>query len=83
MFVPVHDINPLRRLPFQWATVSLIALNVLGYLVLATEFFAPANWYSVELALVPAEFLGRSELPSPAVLWGYEPLPLPEAANRA
>ena len=81
MFVPVHDINPMRRLPFQWATVSLIALNVLGYLVLMTDFFAPANRYSVEFALVPAEFLGRSELPSQTVLWGYDPLPLPEATT--
>ncbi|MDA7946571.1 MAG: rhomboid family intramembrane serine protease [Hyphomicrobiaceae bacterium] len=81
MFVPVHDINPLKRLPFQWATVSLITLNVLAYLVLTLDLFAPANRYAVEFALVPAEFLGRSDLPSQTVLWGYEPLPLPEATT--
>ena len=26
MFVPVHDINPLIRLPFQWVTVGELAL---------------------------------------------------------
>lgn len=81
MFVPVHDINPLKRLPFQWVTVSLIALNVLGFLVLGTEFFAPANRYAPEFALVPAEFLGRSEFPPAIVLWGYDPLPMPEGVT--
>lgn len=81
MFVPVHDINPLRQLPFQWVTVILIALNVLGFLVFGTEFFAPANRYAVEFAFVPVEFLGQSELPSQTVLWGHEPLPMPEVAT--
>ncbi len=78
MFVPVHDINPLKRLPFQWVTVALIALNILSYLVLSTEYFAPINQYVVEFALIPAELLGRSYPLSREVFQLYEPLPMPE-----
>jgi len=78
MFVPVHDINPLKRLPFQWVTVGLIALNILCYLVLSTEFFSPVYQYMPEFALIPAEFLGDgSPLPS-EIFQLYEPLPMPE-----
>ena len=81
MFVPVHDINPLIRLPFQWVTVSLIAINVLGYLLFGTPFFAPANEYVAEFALIPAELLGHQS-PLPAVVFQLrEPLPLPEEAT--
>jgi membrane associated rhomboid family serine protease len=78
MFVPVHDINPLKRLPFQWVTVALIALNILSYLVLSTEFFAPINHYVAEFALIPAELLGRGHPLSSEVFRFYEPLPMPE-----
>ena len=78
MFVPVHDINPLKRLPFQWVTVALIALNVLSYLLLSTEYFAPLYQYVAEFALIPAEVLGPDQpLPS-EVFQFYEPLPMPE-----
>jgi membrane associated rhomboid family serine protease len=33
VFVPVYDINPLRRIRFQYVTVGLIALNVLVFLL--------------------------------------------------
>ncbi|MEO0672492.1 MAG: hypothetical protein AAFZ05_10755, partial [Pseudomonadota bacterium] len=28
MFVPLHDDNSLKRIPFQYVTVALIAINV-------------------------------------------------------
>jgi membrane associated rhomboid family serine protease len=32
VFIPLHDDNALKRIPFQYVTVSLIAINVLVYL---------------------------------------------------
>jgi len=78
MFVPVHDVNPLKRLPFQWVTVCLIALNILIYLLLGTQYFAPVNEYVADFALIPAEFLGH-ESPLPSEIFQLrEPLPMPE-----
>ncbi len=78
MFVPVHDINPLKRLPFQWVTVALIALNTLCYLLFSTPFFSPVNQYVAEFALIPAEFLGYGS-PLPGEIFQLtEPLPMPE-----
>ena len=81
MFVPVHDINPLKKIPFQWVTVALIALNILIYLLFGTEFFSPAYEYASDFALVPVELLGSSGTPSGEVLRLHEPLPLPEAVT--
>lgn len=78
MFVPVHDINPMKRLSFQWVTVSLIAANVLTYLLFTTDFFAPINEYGIDFALVPVEFLGRDPAPSSVVFQLHDPLPMPE-----
>lgn len=78
MFVPVHDINPLKRLTFQWGTVFLIALNILTYLLFATEFFPPVYEYAVDFALVPAEFLGYPRALPSEVFQFREPLPMLE-----
>lgn len=78
MFVPVHDINPLKRLPFQWVTVALIALNILCYLVLSTDFFAPINEYVAEFALIPSEILGHETSLSNEIFQLHDPLPMPE-----
>lgn len=79
MFIPVHDINPLKKLSFQWVTVALIAFNILSYLLFGTPFFSPASEYVSDFALVPMEFLGGSATPSGEVFRLHEPLPLPEA----
>jgi len=77
LFVPVHDINPLKRLPFQWVTVSLIAINILGYLVFGTLFFSPADEYAIDFALIPQELV--SDEPSLISMFRTrEPLPFPE-----
>ncbi len=78
MFVPVHDINPLRRLAFQWVTVSLIALNVLCYLLFSTPFFNPLHQYLGEFALIPVEFLGHKGSLPDEIFRLIEPLPMPE-----
>ena len=33
MFIPIRDDNSLKSIPFQYVTVSLIALNVLVFLL--------------------------------------------------
>ena len=78
MFVPVYDINPLKRMPFQWMTVSLIALNVVSFLVFGTGFFAPADEYVIDFALVPVEFASGGEKVSTEIFRLTEPLPIPE-----
>lgn len=53
MFVPIGDDNPLKRIRFQYVTVTLIAVNVLAYLL----EMAPAATNSMlsSFALVPQE----------------------------
>lgn len=81
MFVPVHDVNPLKRMPFQWGTVSIIALNILCFLVFGTEYFPPADDYAVDFALVPVEFTSGGERASNWIFRLNEPLPVPEWAT--
>lgn len=78
MFVPVYDINPLKRMPFQWVTVSLIAVNVLCFLVFGTAYFSPADEYAVDFALIPQEFRSGGVLAPFEVFRLREPLPIPE-----
>jgi membrane associated rhomboid family serine protease len=53
VFIPVSDDNPLRSIQLQWVTISLIAANVIVFLLskYQTEPAALASF-----ALVPAEF---------------------------
>ena len=46
LFVPVWDINPMKVLKFQYATVSLIVLNTLVFFLLETDlvFKVPAGF---------------------------------------
>ncbi len=50
MFVPLHDDNKLRSIPFQFVTVGLIGLNIGVFLVLRLEQFG-------SFAVVPNEML--------------------------
>ena len=46
LFVPIWDMNHLKRVGFQYVTVALIALNTLIYFVFETHFLlhAPASF---------------------------------------
>lgn len=57
MFVPVHDINPLKTIPFQYVTVMLIVMNVLVYIVFGTQLLESFYRLTPQFALIPAEFL--------------------------
>ncbi|MCB1485715.1 MAG: rhomboid family intramembrane serine protease [Hyphomicrobiaceae bacterium] len=54
MFVPLGDQNPIKRIRFQYVTVSLIAVNVLAYLLEAAGGVQDAAIAS--FAVVPSEF---------------------------
>lgn len=56
MFVPIHDTNPLKRIPYQYVTVGLIVLNCLIYLIFQTGWFFPIDDRIAAFALIPAEF---------------------------
>jgi len=55
VFIPISDDNPLRSIPFQWVTISLIAANTIVFL-LGTLQAEPAAVAS--FALVPSKLFG-------------------------
>jgi membrane associated rhomboid family serine protease len=57
VFIPISDENPLRAIRFQWVTLSLIAANVLVFLL---QIFGDPDGTQaaiVAFALVPSELL--------------------------
>lgn len=56
MFVPIHDNNPLKRIPYQYVTVGLIVLNCAIYIVFQTGWFFELDDRVAAFALIPAEF---------------------------
>src|SRR5262245_39984540 len=52
VFIPLSDDNPLRSIGFQWVTATLIAANVLVFLLESTPDGAAAM---ASFALVPSE----------------------------
>ncbi len=63
MFVPVYDINPLRRIRFQYVTVGLIALNVLIFLIFQERDIWTANdcgqvMFTKAFGIIPLQLLG-------------------------
>ncbi|MFQ5625216.1 MAG: rhomboid family intramembrane serine protease [Methyloligellaceae bacterium] len=78
MFVPIHDKNPLKSIPFQYATVGLIALNVVIYLLFGTTLVFTAQENLVDFTLIPAEFLAGVTSPSSSLPRLDAPLHMPE-----
>lgn len=78
MFVPLHDANPLKSIPFQYVTVTLIALNVIAYAFIGTTLIPELHQQQQDFALIPIEFLDGVRLPAAEVLWLEDPLPVPE-----
>ena len=56
MFVPIHDKNPLKRIPFQYVTVGIIVLNIVLYVVFQSGWVFPIDERVAAFALIPAEF---------------------------
>jgi membrane associated rhomboid family serine protease len=58
VFIPISDDNPLRAIRFQWVTLSLIAVNVLVFLLQILGDASGAEEAIVALAVVPSELFG-------------------------
>ncbi len=59
MFIPFKDSNPLVIIPFQYATLALIVLNVLVFALLQSGFAPPGLKISTgDYGLIPAAFTG-------------------------
>lgn len=64
MFVPLSDANGLKHLPFQYVTVSLIAINTLIFVVFGSGIvFDAAEATAYGYGLIPAVFTDYRELP--------------------
>ncbi len=74
MFVPIHDDNYLKHVPFQYVTVILIAVNVAIFLVQQSGMTICTL---ASFAVIPVEFLnlGTFSLPACAQI---PQLPVPE-----
>ncbi|MGI9523601.1 MAG: rhomboid family intramembrane serine protease [Hyphomicrobiaceae bacterium] len=59
MFVPIHDQNTLKSIPFQYMTLLLIALNVAVFIVQSSGMPIQAV---IDFGLVPAELLSAGYL---------------------
>jgi membrane associated rhomboid family serine protease len=59
VFVPIHDTNPLKRIDYQYVTVSLIVLNIAIYALFQTGWFVPLEDENLAaFAVIPADLIG-------------------------
>lgn len=65
MFIPIHDDNPLKSIPFQFVTITLIALNVAVFA--ATSSGIDPQWIS-SFAVRPAELFLVNVVGGPAAV---------------
>ena len=67
MFIPIRDDNPLRTIPFQYVTASLIAINVLIFLLQMTgiDERVVASFDVVPNELFRAGLFGGEAVPGP------------------
>lgn len=63
MFVPLHDENSLKSIPFQYVTVGLIAVNVIIFFMSTVGGGLAAQVAS--FAVIPKELFDTSLLPIP------------------
>ena len=77
MFVPLHDENALKSIPFQYVTIALIVVNVI---VFAIKMLGLPEAAIASFAVIPAELVTTAGL----LLPGDTPLqsvPVPERAT--
>ena len=63
MFVPIYDINPLRRIRFQYVNVALIAINVIVFFVFQERDIWTGNdcgqaIFAKVFGIIPLQLLG-------------------------
>jgi membrane associated rhomboid family serine protease len=70
MFIPLHDNTPLKVIRFQLVTVTIIALNVVAYVMTGAIQSEPVAYAIASgWGLVPGEFIGELQ---PVI--GYDPV---------
>ncbi len=63
MFVPLHDVNPLKRIRYQYVTVGIIALNVAVFVLFQTTLIFPnTEDTALGFAVVPADLMQHGPL---------------------
>jgi membrane associated rhomboid family serine protease len=63
LFIPLRDDNSLKSIPFQYVTVSLIAVNVLVFIL---EVSGLSHAAVASFAVTPRELLGSTALLAPS-----------------
>jgi membrane associated rhomboid family serine protease len=63
LFIPLRDDNSLKSIPFQYVTVSLIAVNILVFIL---EVSGLSHAAVASFAVTPRELLGGTELLAPS-----------------
>ncbi len=81
MFIPIHDRNPLKSIPFQYVTVAFIAINCIVYLLFFAGIFPGGNGGTASFALIPSEFLTQSPFGSRSAMMSVGALAVPERAT--
>ena len=77
VFIPLSDENPLRAIRLQWVTLSLIAVNVLVFLLEVLGDSPGSQAAIVGFAVVPSELL-QVQGPAGAALPSGFAAPVPE-----
>lgn len=73
MFIPFSDQNPLKHIAFQRVTVTIIALNVLVFLIFQSGFFPTSNQYFfLAFAIIPTELVTGSSIFPTNISWPEE-----------
>lgn len=77
MFVPLHDENALKSIPFQYVTIALIVANVI---VFAFEMLGLPEAAIASFAIIPAELVSTAGLLLPEDT-PMQSVPVPERAT--
>lgn len=79
MFVPIWDMNPLKRVGFQWVTIGLIVANCAVYFLLQVGLLYPVSTEAlIAFAVVPTELVQQSLLNQPVSNTVPPPVIVPE-----
>lgn len=67
MFIPLHDENPLKFVPFQFVTISIIIINILVFIWQTTLDLSAENNVVLGFGMVPSLLWDQTYLPPEVV----------------